>query len=399
MRDPKGHPGASVTLAALSLLSIPDVFSAIPLCKSHIPLPFSGGFVKIGLVGLPKSGKTTLFNALTKATAAVSAYDTGKSETNIAVVQVKDERITKLSAMYKPKKTVYATVEFADFAGVTEGSAKEDALSGALMKQIRNTDALAVVLRSFDSEMSGPADPAGELQKITDEFLLSDLIIAENRVEKIRAGYKRGQNTDALKAEEKVMARIQDHLGASKPIRELTFTAEEETLVKGYQFLTKKHLVVVVNSSEETYRKNDALMAEIAKIYRVIEFAGNFEMELSRMDDADAKAFMDDMGITESARDRFVVLAYETVGYISFFTVGEDEVRAWNIKRGQPAVEAAGAIHTDLARGFIAAECFTYDDLMTLGSERAIKDKGKFRLEGKEYVVKDGDCLSIRFNV
>jgi len=354
--------------------------------------------MKIGLIGMPKSGKTTLFNALTKSEISTTAF--AKAEPNIAIVKVLDGRITKLSAMYQPKKTIYASCEFVDFVGVAKEDEKADAFSGDMMKLIRNVDALAIVVRGFDSDVLGAtADPKKELAAITDELLLSDLMTTEKRLERIAAGMKKGQKTDLLLAEEKVLKRILDHLNAGKPIRELAFTAEEEAAIRGFQFLTKKPAIAVLNSSETAYGKNDALLAEFRARYRAIEFAGAFEMELSRLSEEEAKVFMADMGITESARDRLIALAYETLGYISFFTVGPDEVRAWNIKRGDTALLAAGAIHTDLARGFIAAECFSFDDLMACGSEKAIKEKGRFRLEGKEYVVKDGEILNIRFNV
>jgi ribosome-binding ATPase len=355
--------------------------------------------VKIGLLGLPKSGKTTLFNALTKSHAKTDSFGT-KVEPNIAIVEVADERVDRLSAMYKPKKTVRATMEVVDVVGVEQGAAKDDKSPWAdVVKVIRNADALALVLRNFDSELSGPPDPAKEFGQMEEEFLLSDMIMVETRLERIEAGAKKGQMTPAVKTEEKVLKRMHEQLNASKPLRELTLDKDEENATKGFQFLTLKSVLAIVNSDEGRLGKNPALLAEIGKTARVIEFAGSFEMELSRLDAADAQAFMQDMGITESARDRLTKLAYETIGYISFFTVGEDEVRAWNITRGQTAVEAAGTIHTDLARGFIAAECFTYEDLKACGSEKAIKEKGKFRLEGKEYAVKDGDILNIRFNV
>jgi hypothetical protein len=354
--------------------------------------------MKIGLVGMPKSGKTTLFNALTRSEIPV-AYS-GKVEPNVAVVKVLDDRITRLSQMYQPKKTVYATVEFVDFAGVEKAEGKEDAFSPEMMRLMRNVDALALVIRGFDSDILGqPASPPDELQAISDELFLSDLITVEKRLERIAAGFKKGQKTDQLLAEEKVLKRILEQLNNSKPIRDLPFTSEEETIIRGFQFLTKKQAIAVLNSPESTYGKNAQVLDAFGTLYRAIEFAGGFEMELSRLSDEEAKVFMADMGITESARERLIALAYEALGYISFFTVGPDEVRAWNIIKGETAVQAAGTIHTDLARGFIAAECFTYADLVTLGSEKAIKDKGKFRLEGKEYVVKDGDVLSIRFNV
>ncbi|HON12310.1 MAG TPA: redox-regulated ATPase YchF [Chitinispirillaceae bacterium] len=355
--------------------------------------------MKIGLFGLPKSGKTTLFNALTKSEAPVSAYASSKAEPNIAIVKVSDERVKRLSEMYKPKKTVFATIEIVDVAGIAEDSIRQEAFAGEMLKVIRNADSLAFVIRGFANDITGPADPIGDLRKIEEETLLSDLIIAEKRLEKIRAGYTKGQKNDALQMEEKVLERVYEQLNKSEPVRKLEFSPEEELVIRGFQFLTKKPAIVILNTDEVSYGKNEAVMQEFSKEYNAIEFAGNFEMELSRLDENDAQMFMEDMGIKESAKDRLTKIAYDTLGYISFFTVGADEVRAWNIRRGSTAVEAAGSIHSDLARGFIAAECFSYEDLMELGSEKAVKEKGRFHLEGKDYIVSDGDIMSIRFNV
>ena len=354
--------------------------------------------MKIGLFGLPKSGKTTLFNALTHSEAPVSAY-TAKAEPNIAVVKVFDDRIRNLSEMYKPKKTVYATIEIVDVVGVSEDTIRQESFSGDLMKHIRNVDALALVLRGFSSDVQGEPVPVEDLHKINEELLLSDLIVVEKRLERIRTGYQKGQKNEALLSEEKVQQKCYEQLSESHPIRDLELSSEEEHLIKGFQFLTKKPAIVILNTEESTYGKNGDTLKKITNEYSAVEFAGNFEMELSRLQEDEAKLFMEDMGIKESASDRLTRMAYEVLGYISFFTVGTDEVRAWNIKKGSSAVEAAGSIHTDLARGFIAAECFSYDLLMELGSEKMIKEKGKFRLEGKEYIVQDGDIMSIRFNV
>ena len=359
----------------------------------------AGGKMRIGFIGLPKSGKTTLFNALTGSAAAVSAFSANRSGPNLASVKVGDERVTQLSAIYKPRRVVYPTIDIVDFAGVSEGDAKSDAFSGDLMKLIRSVDALAVVLRGFDSDLLGARDPLIDLRKIEDELLVADMIVVENRLERIEAGLRKGLKSPAVKAEEAVLRRAAVHLDAGHPIRSLPLEPDEETIIRGFQLLTKKPALIILNSHEALYRKNGAILEEIGKRYGVVEFAGEFEMELAALDEDSARAFMEDLGIAESARDRLTSLAYAALGYISFFTVGEDEVRAWNVRRNASVLEAAAAIHTDLARGFIAAELFTYDDLVSSGSEKAVKDKGKFRLAGRDYSVKDGDILSIRFNV
>jgi len=271
------------------------------------------------------------------------------------------------------------------------------------MAMIKNADALVAVLRNFSSDtleaQFGPPDPVRDLSTIDTELLLADLIVAEKRIERIAADPQRGKKTPASQAEEKVMARIAEALNAGTPVRALEFSAEEQKLLQGYRFLTAKPVLVILNSGEENYGKNAALTEELSKKHAVIEFAGKFEMELAGLDEADRAGFMADMGIAESARARLSKFAYEMLGYIRFFTVGEDEVRAWTIRRGENAVEAAGAIHSDLSKGFIRAECFSCEDLLSLGAEKAVKDKGLFRLEGRDYTVKDGDILHIRFSI
>lgn len=355
--------------------------------------------MKIGLIGLPNSGKTTIFNALTGLTAEITSYSSGKAEPNLSVVNVIDERITKLSEMYNPKKTIYATIEFIDFVGLNEGAGREGLFSGSATALIKNTDALCVVARNFDDALLGDPTPFDDVEKIMDELLISDLIIAEKRLEKIELAYKRGQKTATLQFEEKVIKRIIEQLNENLPIRDLNLSDDELKSIRGFQFLTLKPAMVILNSSEDNFNNSAEIYEQLNSKYKTLEFAGNFEMELNQLDEEEASEFMKDMGIEKSAQDRLTKFAYELLGYISFFTVGKDEVRAWTITKGDNAVIAAGTIHSDLARGFIRAECFNYKDLIELGSEKAIREKGKFQLEGKEYIVKDGDILNIRFSV
>ncbi|TVR67468.1 MAG: redox-regulated ATPase YchF [Spirochaetaceae bacterium] len=373
--------------------------------------------MNIGIIGLPKAGKTTIFNALTGQEAEVAEYASGRIEPNVAVVDVGDPRVDTLSAMYQPKKTIYATTEFIDFVGGAGagGSSPEDGagsprhkktasiFSGEGITMVRNADALLLVLRNFSNptldETYGTPGPSRDLDTIETELILADQVIAERRLERIQADHQRGRKTPASQAEEKVMHRVVEQLDGSGVVRDLDLTTEEKQILSGFRFLTAKPVLLVLNSSEENYGKNGELLRNLEERYPAIEFAGNFEMELSRMEQEDAEAFMEDMGITESARNRLTRFAYRMLGYISFFTVGEDEVRAWTIRDGENAQAAAGTIHSDLAKGFIRAECFSYEDLVGTGSEAAVKQKGLFRLEGKEYPVKDGDILNIRFNV
>lgn len=354
--------------------------------------------MKIGLFGLPGSGKTSIFNALTGSTADTTPYGGGKFEPNLAVVEVRDERVSCLSQMYEPRKTTYATIEIIDFAGIAKDSSTQETFSGQNMGLIKNVHALALVIRNFQG-LGDPTSVFEDLARIEAELLLHDLILAENRLERIEWSYKRGQNSAVLKAEEKTLTRICDRLNHNQPVRGLDMTEEEKRLMRGFQFLTQKPTLIILNSDELTFGKNQNVLSELGRKYDVIEFAGRFEMELSCMDEQEARLFMEDMGIGESARDRLTSMAYRIMDYVSFFTVGSDEVRAWTIRKGMTAVEAAGTIHTDLARGFIRAECFTYADLVELGSEKSIREKGRFRLEGKDYIVKDSDILNIRSGV
>ena len=363
--------------------------------------------MELALIGLPNSGKTTVFNAVTRAGAEVTAYANPKAEPNVAVVEVEDERVERLAEMYQPKKVVHATVTFVDFVGMGRSSGKSgrkadeggEIFSASTMGLVKNADALAYVVRNFAGAGEGEPTPLRDVERLDEELLLADLILVEKRLERIDAAEKKGIATHEVKLQGKALRRIHAQLEAGGAARDLELTADEEMAVRGFQLLTQKPALVIVNSSESQFGNNQELLDQIAARHRVIEFAGAFEMELARLDDDEAKAFLEDIGIAGSARSRLTRLAHEVVGYITFFTVGPKEVHAWNIRRGDTAVDAAGAVHTDLARGFIRAERFTYDDLMTQGSEKAVKEAGLFHLEGKVYIVQDGDILNIRFSV
>jgi len=359
--------------------------------------------MKIGIIGLQNSGKTTIFNALTGLDAEVTAYSSQKLEPNIGVVKVPDERIDWLSAHYKPKKTIYTHMEFTDFAGLTAGSKGSETFSAESLGLIKTSEALALVIRNFNDEIifqsQGNPDPLNDIDQITEDMIISDLLIVEKRLERIVKDKKRGVNLAELQVEENILTRINEQLNNSMPVRDLEVSAEEEKAIRGFRLLTEKPIMIILNSDENNFGNNEALIAEIEKSYRVIELAGNFEMELSKLDSEEAEMFMEDMNISESAVNRLIRFSYNLLGLISFFTVGKDEVRAWTIVRGDNAVQAAGKIHSDLARGFIRAECFHYDKLKELGSEKALREKGMFRLEGKNYLVQDGDIVNIRFSV
>ncbi len=357
----------------------------------------------LGLIGLTNSGKTTLFNALTGAEIEVTPYASMKSEPHIGVVNVMDPRVDILVNMYNPKKTVYAQIEYMDFAGMSEGGAKQGTFSANTMAEIKTADALALVLRNFQDEGVDDAqdepNPLRDYETIQAELVISDLITIENRLERIELSFKRGIKTPVLQQEQKILLLFKEKLEADIPLREVELEPEDIKLIRGFQFLSRKPLMIILNSDEDRFGKSQDVIDKLSKHVMTIEACGKFEMELATLSDEDAELFMQDFGIDESVCNRLTKYSYDLLGYISFFTVGSPEVHAWTITRGMRAQEAAGKIHSDLERGFIRAECFTYDDLIELGSEKAIKEKGLFRLEGKEYIVQDGDILMIRFNV
>jgi GTP-binding protein YchF len=359
--------------------------------------------MNISLIGLPKAGKTTIFNALTGAEAPVAAYTSQKEEPNVAVVKVLDHRVGQLSKMYNPKKTVHAAIQLTDPTGTDGSDPSGGPFSAEILALLRKADALATVIRNFRDEsleetMDRP-DPQQDLETIETELLLSDQIIVERRLERIESDYRRGLRSTQSQAEEKLLRTLLAELENGVPIRSLELTPVQKKTISGFRFLTEKPLLLILNTAEESYGKSGPLLEQLGHNHDIIEFAGSFEMELSRLEPEEAAAFLADLGIEESARARLTTFAYRALGYISFFTVGEDEVRAWKILDGEKAVAAAGVIHSDLARGFIRAERFSFNDLITCGSERELKGEGLIRLEGKEYVVKDGDILSIRFSV
>lgn len=358
--------------------------------------------MKVALIGLPKTGKTTIFNALTRSEHNTDKYAPPVSEAYVGIVPVADERVDKLSALYQPKKTIHATIEYHDFPGIfgKEGESADN----NLLSDLKSADAFLAVLKGFSDEeldsLYSYGSPEKQLKHLEEEFILNDLIVAEKRLEKIELGYKRGVRTPAIQAEEKAIKEIILTLQDNKPLRSLQLPPDEEKAIRGFQFFSSKPLLVLVNSSESELSQADNIAADLNRQgYQAYAIAGKFEEELSKLDSEEAELFMADMGLSESIRDRLTHWSYQLLGYISFFTVGADEVRAWTLEKGSNAVTAAGKIHSDLARGFIRAECFKYEELMQHGSEKVLKEKGLFRLEGKEYTVKDGDIISIRFNV
>jgi len=358
--------------------------------------------MKIGIIGLPKTGKTTIFNALTRSNHPTDKYMQVSDEANIGVVQVTDERITKLSGLYKPRKTIYAQIEYHDFPGIFAQHRENP--ENALYNEIKAMEGFAVVLRAFDDpeldELYGKADPRKQFDDFLAEMIISDLIVAEKRLERIELGYKRGVKTSAIQQEERLLRTICENLNNNIPIQKIELSSEDHKALRGFQFFSQKPVLILLNCSEEGLSDMQKYRAYFQDSGFLCEpIAGKFEEDLSTMEAEEAVMFMEDAGIDESAREKLNHLCYRLMGYISFFTVGEDEVRAWTIEQGDNAVTAAGKIHSDLARGFIRAETFLYDDLIRYGSEKLLKEKGLFRLEGKEYIVRDGDIISVRFSV
>jgi GTP-binding protein YchF len=363
--------------------------------------------VKIGIIGLPNSGKTTVFNALTRNNVMTGSYASPLGEHHVGQVQVPDPRLDALDAMYKPKKKVPAVIEFVDVAGIQKGAGKQGGVSEEMLKFIRDVDALIHVVRVFEDDgvphPEETVNPARDIATLDTEMILNDLVAVEKRQEKLEKEILRlpKEKRGPLAAEKELLERFHAHLEAEKPLRTFGLTSDDLKVVRGYAFLSLQPMMILLNIGEGQIHEALALAARYApgEGLPTMAVAGKSEAEISQLSPEDAALFMTDLGITESGLDRVIRTAYDLLGLQSFFTVGEDECRAWTIRRGDNAVAAAGKIHSDLARGFIRAEVVAYDDLMAAGAWEAVKKAGKFRLEGKEYIVKDGDILNIRFNV
>ena len=349
--------------------------------------------MKLGIIGFPQSGKTTLFNALTRGNAPTTA-SAGRIEIHTAVVDVPDPRVDTLSAMFKPKKTIYAKVTYADIAGLDSGIAKTG-ISGQLLNQLSQMDGLIHVVRCFEDgnvpHPSGSVDPARDVAAMDAELLLNDLIAVERKLERLVEERKKGGTDKVINERQTVLfTRLHEILSAEKPLRGVEISAEEEKFLSGFGLLTRKPLLVLFNLGEGQAEPR------VQTASPVVALQGKLEMEIAQLPPDDAAVFMSEYGITEMSLNRMVSISYDLLNQQSFFTVGEDEVRAWTTKRKATAVEAAGEIHTDLAHGFVRAEVIACQDLIELGGMTEAKAKGKLRLEGKEYVVKDGDIVHIR---
>ncbi|MBI9009589.1 MAG: redox-regulated ATPase YchF [Tenericutes bacterium] len=362
-----------------------------------------------GIVGLPNVGKSTLFNAITNANVLAANYPFATIEPNIGVVEVPDPRVDVLTEMYHPKKTIYTTFEFRDIAGLVKGASKGEGLGNQFLSHIRTCDAIVQVVRCFDDpnviHVDGSIDPLRDIETILIELIFADMEVIEKRIPKIRKRAELKLDAEAV-LEYKTLLKMNETLKAEKPIRSLDLTLEETKLIKNFSFLTAKPMVYVCNVADDELMdySNNKYVNKIQKIAnsensKTVVISAKIEQELGELDLEDKEMFMEDLGITRSGLDELVGVSYELLGLKTFFTVGTDEVRAWTFKDGMKAPECAGVIHTDFQKGFIRAETMSYEALIQAGSESKAKELGKFRLEGKEYIAKDGDIFNFRFNV
>lgn len=363
--------------------------------------------MRIGIIGLPNSGKTTIFNVLTGGSAPTAAYTGGTFQVNTAVVSVPDARVARLSEMYRPQKTTYARVEYADIAGLSGqvGAERRDVgLSGELMNAIANNDALLHVVRAFeDDNVPHPLDridPGADIASLDAELGLSDLSKIENRLERLEVSLKRGKAFPTFeddRQEFEILSRLKPHVESGYPIRDFDLTAAEEKRLRGFQFLSAKPVLIMFNLGDNTQ------MPELDYPHQnsaVTSVRGRLEMDIAQLEDEDDRAmFMAEYNLTALSTARIIRESYDLLGRMVFFTVGEDEVKAWEVNRGASALACAGAVHTDLARGFIRAEVVSFADLTAAGSNAAARSAGKIRLEGKDYAVQDGDIIVVRFNI
>ena len=361
--------------------------------------------MQVTIVGLPGSGKTTVFNALTGGHAETGGFSGSRAAPNVSVVKVPDERVDRLSALFNPKKTTYADVTYVDVA-IPAGAAREGTVNPDVLALVRNADALLHVARAFDDPGATPADPLRDVDDLDLEFTVADLSVIEKRLEKLGTQGRHGSQAerDQAQREEELLRRLEPHLSEGRPLRSFGLTDDEELLLRGYRFLTQKPALVVLNIDEGRLPDAATMEGDGRTRYAqpqtdVAALAGKIEAELAELGDDDARLFMDDLGIAEPSRGRIVRLTYDLLGLFSFFTAGEDECRAWTLRRGATAVDAAGAIHSDLARGFIRAQVIGVDELIEAGSMAEARNRGTLRQEGKAYEVADGDVIEVLFNV
>lgn len=356
--------------------------------------------MQLGIIGLPQAGKTTIFNALTGRDQP-TVRGSGRFDVHLAVVDVPDPRVDRLVELFNPKKTTYAKVTYADIAGI-EGAANKGSISGQLLNQLSQMDGFVQVIRCFaDGSLPHPAgsvDPARDLASLHSEMMLNDLIVVERRLERLQEEIARGGGRDKAQAvaERELFERLQNALTDEVPLRALEFNQDEKKQLSGFGFLTQKPMLLLFNNTDG---KTVPCLEIPGGPCEIVALQGKLEMDIAQLADDEKVMFMEEYGIDEPGLKRVINQSYCLLDQQSFFTVGEDEVRAWTVPVGATAFDAAGAIHTDLQKGFIRAEVVSYEDLVGLGSLGEARKKGKLHLEGKDYIIHDGDIVHVRFNV
>ena len=361
--------------------------------------------LKCGIVGLPNVGKSTLFNCLTKAQVAAENYPFCTIEPNVGVVAVPDFRLEKLAAIVKPEKIIPTTVEFVDIAGIVKGAAQGEGLGNKFLAHIRETDAIVHVVRCFQDDnvvhVAGTISPEDDIAVINTELALADLETVEKALQRVQKGVKAGDKTAVI--EQGILEKIKTQLNNGKPARALNFTKEEQPLIKSFQLLTLKPTLYVANVAENGFSNNPYLekvdVIAASENSQVVVICASIEAEISNLEDSEKEMFLQDLGLEEPGLNRLIHAGYKLLNLETYFTAGVKEVRAWTIHNGDTAPQAAGVIHTDFEKGFIRAEVISYEDYIQYKGEAGAKDAGKWRLEGKEYIVQDGDVMHFRFNV